>query len=184
MTLGHAFWAFLKFELKCHFDLDLTLPLWSLGQGLSMDQIWSMWGQGFKSYGLGVKGLRVMALTLKWPQDDLMETSDDLRSTFWTILRFDLKWPFDLDLTLPWWPLGQGLSMDQIWSMWGQGLMSYGRDLEMTLDDLRSTFWAFLKFDLKWPLTPCDLQPTPSQPLTAVLRVGTTCGVNLVGMHQ
>ena len=143
--LRSTFWTFLRFDLKWPFDLDLTPPWWPLDQRLSMDQIWSTWGQGLTSYGR-----------------DLEMTSDDLRSTFWTFLRFDLKWPFDLDLTPPWWPLGQRLSMDQIWSTWGQGLMSYGRDLEMTSDDLRSTFWTFLRFDLKWPF---DLEwPWPHPP--------------------
>ena len=82
-----------------------------------------------------------MAVTSKWPR----MTSGQL---FEHYLRFDLKWPFDLDLTPPWWPLGQRLSMDQIWSTCGQGLTSYGRDLEMTSDDLRSTFWRFFEI---WP---------------------------------
>ena len=56
---------------------------------------------------------------------DLKMTLDDLRSTFWTFLKFDLKWIFNLYLTPPWWPLGQRLFMDQIWSTWGQGLTSY-----------------------------------------------------------
>ena len=60
------------------------------------------------------------------------------------------------------WPLGQRLSMDQIWSTWDQGSMRYGRDLKMTSDDLRSTFWTFLRFDLKWPF---DLEwPWPHPP--------------------
>ena len=99
-------------------------------------------------------GSRVNEL-LQWPWNDL-------RSNFWTFMRFDLKWPFDLDLTPSGEPQGQGLPMVQVWSMWGQGLKSYCSDLEMTLDDLRLTLNNFGIWPWNNILTFNDLDHPPS----------------------
>ena len=89
-----------------------------------------------------------MVVNLKWPRMTQVN--------FLNIFEVWLKWPFDLDLTPPWWPLDQRLSMDQIWSTWGQGLTSYGRDLEwprMTSGQLLNIFeiWPQMTFWLEWP---------------------------------
>lgn len=96
--------------------------------------------------------------------NDLEMTSDDLGLIFWTFVEV---WP---PITFWPWPnptriypriQGQGLSMVQVWSMWGQGLMSYYSYLEMTSVALgwpQVNFYTFLRFDLWWPF---DFDLTP-----------------------
>ena len=85
-------------------------------------------------------------------------TLDDLRSTSHQISKFDPKMTFDLDPDPQKSLGGQGLYMLPVWSRSGQGLRSYGCDLEMTWDDLGSTSHQILKFD---PTMTFDLDPDP-----------------------
>ena len=151
--LGSTFWTFLRFDLKSNFDLNLTPAGDPPGQVQSMVQVWSMWGRGLNKI-------------LQWLWNDLGLPRIILNIfEIWPKVTF---WPWtNLRITTTGESPGQGLYMVQVWSMWGQGLKNYCSDLEMTLDDLGSTFWTFLKFDLKLPF---DLEwpwPDPLKGFTA-----------------
>ncbi len=80
-----------------------------------------------------------------------------------------------LTLDPMWTRFGPWLFMMQFWSRWGQGLVSYGHDLEwhlpwITSGRLFEHFWD-LTFDLEWPQL---------DPLRTLAGVGTLRGVSLV----